>query len=59
MSKVKIEVLCSNIMLDEMRYAGWKGEVDKSIVDIVNELDKGYGSPRIKVTPKKTKKKAD
>jgi hypothetical protein len=49
----KVEVLCSNIMLDEMRYKGWKGEVSKEIVDIVNESDAGYGSPRIKVTPKK------
>jgi len=49
-------------MLDEMRFAGWKGEVDRSIVDIINKMDEGYGSPRIKVTPKKkaaTKKKAD
>ena len=53
MTKVKIEVLCDNIMLDEMRYAGWKGEIDKTIVDIVNEMDHGYGSQRIKVEAKK------
>jgi len=53
MTKVKIEVLCDNIMLDEMRYAGWKGEIDKTIVDIVNEMDDGYGSQRIKVEAKK------
>ena len=53
MSKVKIEVTCDNIMLDEMRYAGWKGEVDQAIVDAVNTMDKGYGSPRIKVEAKK------
>jgi hypothetical protein len=46
MAKVKIEVTCDNIMLDEMRYAGWKGEVDQTI-------DDGYGSPRIKVEVKK------
>jgi len=40
-------------MLDEMRYAGWKGEIDKTIVDIVNEMDDGYGSQRIKVEAKK------
>ena len=53
MTKVKIEVLCDNIMLDEMRYEGWKGEIDKTIVDIVNEMDDGYGSQRIKVEAKK------
>tara|TARA_R110000868_G_scaffold128654_1_gene336887 strand:+ start:3264 stop:3446 length:183 start_codon:yes stop_codon:yes gene_type:complete len=53
MSKVTIEVMCSNIMLDEMRHAGWKGEVDQSIVDAVNKMDAGYGSPRIKVEAKK------
>ena len=53
MAKVKIEVLCDNIMLDEMRYTGWKGEVDQTIVDIVNAMDDGYGSPRIKVEAKK------
>ena len=40
-------------MLDEMRYAGWKGEVDQTIVDAVNAIDDGYGSPRIKVEVKK------
>ena len=49
----KVEVLCSNIMLDELRFKGWIGEVDQSIVDAVNSMDKGYGSARIKVTPKK------
>ena len=53
MAKVKIEVTCNNIMLDEMRYAGWKGEVDQTIVDAVNAIDDGYGSPRIKVEVKK------
>jgi|TARA_R110000868_G_scaffold277139_1_gene536989 hypothetical protein len=53
MAKVKIEVTCDNIMLDEMRYSGWKGEVDKAIVDAVNAIDDGYGSPRIKVEAKK------
>ena len=55
MSKVTIEVTCSNIMLDEMRYSGWKGEVDQSIVDAINTMDEGYGSPRIKVEAKKRK----
>jgi hypothetical protein len=53
MAKVKIEVTCDNIMLDEMRYSGWKGEVDQTIVDAVNAIDDGYGSPRIKVEVKK------
>ena len=53
MAKVKIEVTCNNIMLDEMRYAGWKGEVDQTIVDAVNAIDDGYGSTRIKVEAKK------
>jgi hypothetical protein len=53
MAKVNIEVTCDNIMLDEMRYAGWKGEVDQTIVDAVNAIDDGYGSPRIKVEVKK------
>ena len=53
MAKVKIEVTCDNIMLDEMRYAGWKGEIDQTIVDAVNAIDDGYGSPRIKVEVKK------
>ena len=53
MSKVTVEVMCSNIMLDEMRHVGWKGEVDQSIVDAVNKMDAGYGSPRIKVEAKK------
>ena len=45
--------MCDNIMLDEMRYSGWKGEVDQNIVDVVNAMDDGYGSPRIKVEAKK------
>jgi hypothetical protein len=53
MAKVKIEVLCDNIMLDEMRHAGWKGEIDQTIVDAINAMDDGYGSPRIKVEAKK------
>jgi hypothetical protein len=53
MAKVNIEVTCDNIMLDEMRYSGWKGEVDQTIVDAVNAIDDGYGSPRIKVEVKK------
>ena len=53
MAKVKIEVLCDNIMHDEMRYAGWKGEVDQTIVDAINAMDDGYGSPRIEVEANK------
>lgn len=53
MSKVTVEVLCNNIMLDEMRSAGWKGQVDQSIVDIVINAGNGGSKPRIKVEAKK------
>ena len=53
MSKVAVEVMCNNIMLDEKRHDDWKSELDKSIIDAVNKMDAGDGSPRIKVTAKK------
>jgi hypothetical protein len=52
-SKVAVEVMCNNIMLDEKRHDDWKIEVDQSIVDAVNKMDSGDGTPRIKVTAKK------
>lgn len=58
MAKAKVEVLANNIMLEEMQYKGDVVEVDQKIVDIINEQDEGYGSPRIKVIPKRTRKKA-
>lgn len=57
MAKAKVEVLANNIMLDEMRYQGEVVEIDQEIVDIINAQDEGYGSPRIKVIPKRTRKK--
>jgi len=56
--KVKVEVLCRDIILDEKRFMGEIVEVDKSIVDAINEMDEGYGSPRIKVFKKPAKKVA-
>lgn len=57
MAKVKLEVLADNIMLDGWAYKGDIVEVDQKIVDIINAQDEGYGSHRIKVIPKRTRKK--
>lgn len=60
MAKVKIEVLVDNIMLHDWAYKGDIVEVDQEIVDIINKQDEGYGSHRIRVIPKRNrKKKAD
>ena len=58
MAKVKVEVLAANIMLEDWAYKGDVVEVDKKIVGIINAQDEGYGSPRIKVIPKRRKKAA-
>jgi len=57
MAKAKVEVLVANIMLEEWAYKGDIVEVDQKIVDEINAQDEGYGSPRIKVIPKRTRKK--
>lgn len=56
--KVKVEVLCDNIVLEEKQFKGDVVEVDQSIVDTINAMDEGYGSPRIKVFKKPVKKAA-
>jgi len=58
MAKVKIEILCHNIMLDRKYLQGEVVDIDKKWVDMVNKADEGYGSPRIKVIPKPRKKAA-
>ncbi len=57
MVKVKVEVLCHDIVLDTKRFKGEVVEVDKSIVDLINKMDEGYGSHRIKTIPKTVRKK--